>query len=172
MLSKAIRLATELYDGRKRKFTGLPYIVHPLSVMAQVKDHLDYNQDDYDNEYILAAAVLQDVVSECDVSLDFVENQFNKGVRDLIEELTPDKKEMKLDEAKYWSDKMLKMSEDALTIKLCDILETLKITHLVQEDVQDRYNKKVIKIVDALKKKLDMTDVNLAIVESLGEYLC
>jgi (p)ppGpp synthase/HD superfamily hydrolase len=79
MLSKAIRLATELYDGRKRKFTGLPYIVHPLSVMAQVKN---YRDDDGNNapEYVLAASVLYDPVYRENVSLDSIERLFNKDI--------------------------------------------------------------------------------------------
>lgn len=60
MLSKAIIIATKAHEGQVRKISGLPYIVHPLAVMQIL---LDYG---YNDEKMLAAAVLHDVIEDCD----------------------------------------------------------------------------------------------------------
>ena len=80
-LKKAIEFATKAHEGQTRKYTGEPYIVHPLAVMEIVKtvDH---------TEEMLMAAVLHDTVEDCDVTLDQIAFHFGHVVADLVEELT------------------------------------------------------------------------------------
>ena len=80
-LDKAIQFATKAHEGQTRKYTGEPYIVHPLAVMEIVKtvEH---------TEEMLMAAVLHDTVEDCDVTLDQIAFNFGHVVADLVEELT------------------------------------------------------------------------------------
>ena len=80
-LDKAIKFATKAHEGQTRKYTGEPYIVHPLAVMEIVKtvEH---------TEEMLMAAVLHDTVEDCDVTLDQIAFHFGHVVADLVEELT------------------------------------------------------------------------------------
>ena len=80
-LDKAIQFATKAHEGQTRKYTGEPYIVHPLAVMEIVKtvEH---------TEEMLMAAVLHDTVEDCDVTLDQIAFHFGHVVADLVEELT------------------------------------------------------------------------------------
>jgi hypothetical protein len=57
-LDNAIIFATNAHAGQLDK-AGLPYILHPLRVMASLKDS---------SEDILVAAVLHDVMEDCGVS--------------------------------------------------------------------------------------------------------
>lgn len=60
MLNKAIDIATRAHSGQVRKVSGLPYIVHPLDVM-----NILINEGVTDEE-ILSAAVLHDVIEDCE----------------------------------------------------------------------------------------------------------
>ena len=76
-LDKAIQFATKAHEGQTRKYTGEPYIVHPLSVMEIVKtvDH---------TEEMLMAAVLHDTVEDTDVTLQDIDREFGPVVACLL----------------------------------------------------------------------------------------
>ena len=56
-LDRAIHLATVAHTGQKRKYTGAPYIGHPLEVMGIVQTVPHTTE-------MLMAAVLHDVVED------------------------------------------------------------------------------------------------------------
>lgn len=59
ILPRAISIANRAHRYQTRKFSGLPYIVHPLEVMSILER---YGVTD---EKVLAAAVLHDVIEDC-----------------------------------------------------------------------------------------------------------
>ena len=81
LVQRAILFATEAHQGQTRKYTGEPYIVHPLEVMEIVKT-VSHTQE------MLAAAVLHDVVEDTDVTLSDIWNEFGYKVRQLVADLT------------------------------------------------------------------------------------
>jgi len=81
LVQRAILFATEAHHGQTRKYTGEPYIVHPLEVMEIVKT-VPHTQE------MLAAAVLHDVVEDTDVTLSDIWNEFGYKVRQLVADLT------------------------------------------------------------------------------------
>ena len=60
MFEKAVIYATNAHNGQTRKGTNLPFIIHPMEVAAIVAA-MTLDQD------MLCAAVLHDVVEDCDV---------------------------------------------------------------------------------------------------------
>ena len=82
MLDTAIAFAATAHAGQKRKYDKLPYIVHPIEVMSIL-----HNQGVQD-EAMLIAAVLHDVVEDTIVSLDTIERRFGADVAGLVDELT------------------------------------------------------------------------------------
>ena len=80
-LDKAIQFATKAHEGQTRKYTGEPYIVHPLAVMEIVKtvEH---------TEEMLMAAVLHDTVEDTDTTIQDIDREFGPVVAQLVEELT------------------------------------------------------------------------------------
>ena len=80
-LKKAIEFATKAHEGQTRKYTGEPYIVHPLAVMEIVKtvEH---------TEEMLMAAVLHDTVEDTDTTIQDIDREFGPVVAQLVEELT------------------------------------------------------------------------------------
>ncbi len=80
-LGKAIKLATHGHREQKRKYTGEPYIMHPLAVMEIVAT-VSHTVE------MLIAAVLHDVVEDTDVTIDDICNEFGTVVGMYVEYLT------------------------------------------------------------------------------------
>lgn len=70
IIQKALEFATEAHSGQIRKYTGEPYINHPIAVCELVK------KADHYNDYMLAAALLHDTVEDTDVTIDDIRNEF------------------------------------------------------------------------------------------------
>ena len=85
MLDKALKFATKAHDGQVRKYTGEPYIVHPIAVANLVKQHGG-------TEAQQAAALLHDVVEDTDVTLDDICIKFGTEIADLVFWLTDQSK--------------------------------------------------------------------------------
>jgi (p)ppGpp synthase/HD superfamily hydrolase len=83
IVTKAQVFATAAHAAVKhvRKYTGEPYIVHPIHVMSIVKtvEHTDA---------MLAAALLHDTVEDTGVTIDLIEQEFGTEVAELVGWLT------------------------------------------------------------------------------------
>lgn len=125
LLHRAIRIAADVHHGQDRKYTGLPYITHPLSVMMRVRAVSD-------NQVMLAAAVLHDVLedgSDPTGIANRILNHCGKEVLELVQQLTDqytnknypnlNRAERKAAECAAWQQK----SVQARTIKLADIID-------------------------------------------------
>jgi len=78
---RAIEFATEAHDGQVRKYTGEPYITHPIAVSEIVKTVSD-------DEEMIAAALLHDTIEDCYVCLDDIKDEFGVVVAALVNQLT------------------------------------------------------------------------------------
>lgn len=85
MLDKVLDFATKAHNGQARKYTGEPYIVHPIAVANLVKQHGG-------TEVQQAAALLHDVVEDTEVTLDEICIKFGTQVADLVFWLTDQSK--------------------------------------------------------------------------------
>jgi GTP diphosphokinase / guanosine-3',5'-bis(diphosphate) 3'-diphosphatase len=83
-LADAILFAAKSHAGQHRKDGRTPYINHPIEVM-----HL-LIQAGVEDEEILIAALLHDVVEDTSVTLHEVAQQFGQRVAGLVNEMTDD----------------------------------------------------------------------------------
>src|SRR5688572_2066454 len=67
--------------GQRRKYTGEPYIVHPIAVAELVRS-VPHTPE------MIAAALLHDVVEDTPVTLAQIEAEFGPVVADLVDWLT------------------------------------------------------------------------------------
>ncbi len=81
--------AEQAHYGQFRKYTGEPYIVHPERVALRVSA---YTED----QNVIDAAWLHDVIEDCDISYDQLENYFNGEVAWLVLCLTNKSKDFDL----------------------------------------------------------------------------
>ncbi len=77
MLEEAIIYATVLHQGKVRKFNGIPFILHPLEV-AQILSTMT------DDQEIITAGILHDVVEDTDGTLAEIEKRFGKRVASMV----------------------------------------------------------------------------------------
>ena len=73
LYSKALEFATAAHQGQVRKYSGVPYITHPIAV-ADIVRTVPHT------EQMLAAALLHDVVEDCGVKLEELSVQFGPVV--------------------------------------------------------------------------------------------
>lgn len=84
-VTMAIEFAAKAHDGMCRKKDKTPYILHPLEA-AVIVGTMTADQD------VISAAVLHDVVEDTEVTIEEIEENFGKRVRDLVESETEDKR--------------------------------------------------------------------------------
>ena len=77
MLEEAIIYATIMHQGKIRKFSSSPYILHPIEV-AQILSTLT------DDQEIITAGILHDIVEGTDGTLMELEKRFGKRVAMLV----------------------------------------------------------------------------------------
>jgi myo-inositol-1(or 4)-monophosphatase len=85
LVSEAIAFAVKAHDGMRRKKSDAPYILHPMEAAVIVGTMTN-------DQNLIAAAALHDVVEDADITLDEIENKFGKRVRELVESETEDKR--------------------------------------------------------------------------------
>lgn len=85
LVSEAIAFAVKAHDGMRRKKSDLPYILHPMEAAVIVGTMTE-------DQNMIAAAALHDVVEDAGITIDEVEKRFGKRVRELVESETEDKR--------------------------------------------------------------------------------
>lgn len=78
LLDKAICFAVQAHRNTERRGKGFPYIVHPLEAVAIVATITN-------DQELLAAAVLHDVVEDTDVPLETLRQEFGERIAKLVE---------------------------------------------------------------------------------------
>ncbi len=122
IIIKAAQFANEAHKGQIRKYTGRPYITHPLRVAGRAA------LLEKATEEKVAAAWLHDTVEDCKITLDQIEELFGETVRQYIWELTNPSKGSTLPRAdrKEMDRRHLRVvSDEAKCIKLLDRIDNL-----------------------------------------------
>ena len=146
-LQEAIKFATEAHGDQKRKYTGEPYITHPIAVMEIVREVPH-------TEEMLIAAVLHDTVEDTPVTIEDIKTKFGTKVAELVDGLTdvsrPEdgnrKTRKALDRAH-----LAKQNAEVQTIKLADLIHNTMSIGLYDPHFYKVYKEEKIKILDVLK---------------------
>lgn len=85
LVSEAIVFAVKAHDGMRRKKGNSPYILHPMEAAVIVGTMTD-------DQSLIAAAALHDVVEDADISMEEIEEKFGTRVRELVQSETEDKR--------------------------------------------------------------------------------
>lgn len=124
MIDLAKEFATHAHDsiGQIRKYTQEPYIVHPAAVAEIVSEVTD-------DETIISAAWLHDVVEDTPYSIEDIKNIFGSCVAQIVFELTGTSKNNNITrETRKAMDRehLKEASLAAKMIKLADIIDNTK----------------------------------------------
>ena len=146
LVSEAIAFAVTAHDGMRRKKSASPYILHPMEAAVIVGTMTD-------DQHLIAAAVLHDVVEDAGVTIEEVEEKFGPRVRELVAAETENKRDDLPPDAtwrirKEESLEVLKNAEDiaVLMVWLGDKLANIRSfyrMHKVEGDAMwQRFNQK------------------------------
>ena len=77
LVNEAIVFAAQAHDGMRRKRNDTPYILHPMEAAVIVSTMTD-------DQSVIAAAVLHDVVEDAGITMEEIEEKFGARVRELV----------------------------------------------------------------------------------------
>ena len=126
LLTEAIVFAAGAHDGVTRKGSCVPYIVHPMETVAIAASLTD-------DEEVLAAAALHDVMEDCGVSEQTLRERFGVRVAALV---AYDSQMNRGDPCQSWNERKQEAvrriacgGRDAKIITLCDKLSNMRAIH-------------------------------------------
>ena len=182
VVESALRFAEEAHDGQMR-LSGEPYFEHPLQTALVLADlHLDSNA--------LAAALLHDVMEDCDVPYDTLQEQFGAEVADLVDgvtklkktELLPDAEaprgpkrssEDELARAASVRKMLMTMAEDVrvVLIKLSDRLHNMRTLDALPEKRRVAIARETLDIYAPLAHRLGIWEMKWSLEDLAFRYL-
>lgn len=147
LLDKAIVFAVNAHSGMLRKGTGRPYIIHPLEAAAIVDTMTD-------DEEVIAAAVLHDVLEDTPVTAAMLQAEFGERIANLVQSESENKREhLPADET--WKIRKQEtvdalMKETSLDVKMLTLGDKLSNIRSIYRDYMEtgdnlwaRFNQKV-----------------------------
>jgi hypothetical protein len=119
MILKAINFATSKHEGKKRKGSGEPYIVHSIMVSYILAEY----KQSKNIEELVCAALLHDTLEETETTFNEIVNEFTPLVASLVMELTSDGALIKqIGKNEYLKIKLCGISNYGLILKFADLL--------------------------------------------------
>lgn len=120
----AYYFAFSAHAGQERKYTGEPYIVHPLAVATTIAKIMP---NGHDRTQMVCGALLHDTVEDCNVTLNQIRAQFTLPITQIVDDMTkrdnlhPDwsRAERKWFEA----DRLSRVQPHSQTVKLADLID-------------------------------------------------
>ena len=135
----------EIYQVRKG--TGVPYFIHPKGVALIVKKNGGNNDQ-------IKAALLHDTLEDTHTSDEELRVCFGDHVQSLVRELTNQKYKIEeIGKEAYMTEKLMKLSNEALLVKLADMLYNLNDHPTEAQEVRMLHN-----ISALIAGRKDLTD--------------
>ena len=153
------RFAKRKHDDTKaiRKVSKEPYWVHPEGVAKIVMEHGGSDVE-------IKAAMAHDTMEDAGVDYDDMEEKFGEKVASIVKEVTSDKYEIaKVGKEKYISEELCRLSPEALTVKLADMLYNMK------DSPTERNYERMRKNIAFLMMNRQLDGVHLALAEEILE---
>lgn len=161
-LNEATQFATEKHLGQKRD-DGTDYIAHPLRVAKIIEE---IKKDSQNRDILVCASSLHDTLEDTYTSYKELEEKFGREVASIVVELTtaPFVPKM-IGKARYLAEKMERMSEYALLIKLADRYDNLCDLVHSEKQKRERTINDTLYILDYLSKRRTYTKSQQKVVD-------
>lgn len=180
LVVKALNFAAEAHRDQTRKFSELPYIVHPMTVALLVTQ---FKPNSKNIVALQCAAILHDTVEDTGVIYRDIESEFGMLTASLVFELTTDEEEkMRLGKLEYLKKRFIGYSSYALFLKLLDRLANILdkptektiqdtrelINHLLQNRMVSVTHHKVIEAIEEVIEKFRIAQFDASFEEYGG----
>lgn len=148
VLHRAINSAVVWHAGQDRKYSEVPYIVHPLRVMSLVRSVTD-------DEDMLVAAVFHDVIEDTRIEKDTIQCYYGDRVADLVDWLSDVSKP---EDGNRATRKAIDLEHtanappEAQTIKLADLIDNTRSITCADPDFARVYMKEKERLLEVLHK--------------------
>jgi len=163
-LDQAIDFAEQMHKGQFRKGNKKPYVVHPKAVYSILKSFK------VKDKVLLVAAWLHDTIEDTTATYNIIKKKFNKEVAELVKQVSSLAKEMlRLGKPEYLLQKMLKMSNKALTLKLADRLHN--VSDIMTMPNPEKMYDQTRYIIDGLREKRKLSQIQKKIIKAIEKYL-
>lgn len=167
-LVHAFEFADAAHRGQTR-FSGEPYINHPLHVTDIL---LDFHPD----EDTLVTALLHDVAEDTDRTLDDIEKEFGKKIRDLCDGLVKlSKVHSRLNDPQMENLRklFLAMAKDfrVVLLKLCDRLHNMRTLEFVRQEKRQRISQETLNIYAPIAARLGIYRLKSQLEDLCFQYL-
>lgn len=113
----AISFAFAKYNNLKRD-NDLPFVVHPIRITSILRA---YGFNEFENEDLMIATLLHDLVEDTNLTIKEIEHQFGKKVASIVNESTKPMNAKK----EQWLETFKNYSKEAKIIKMADRLDNL-----------------------------------------------
>lgn len=135
----------EVYQ--KRKVTGLPYFIHPKGVALIVMKNGGTNDQ-------IKSALLHDTLEDTHTSDEELRVCFGEHVQSLVRELTNQRYKIEeMGKETYMTEKLMSLSNEALLVKLADMLYNINDNPTETQEVRMLHN-----ISSLIAERKDLTD--------------
>ncbi|HSW57221.1 MAG TPA: bifunctional (p)ppGpp synthetase/guanosine-3',5'-bis(diphosphate) 3'-pyrophosphohydrolase [Dehalococcoidales bacterium] len=173
MVREAFEFASQAHEGQNR-VSGDPYIEHPLQIALTLTDlQLDASS--------IAAALLHDVVENCDVPIIDIETRFGSEVARLVDGVTRLGKigwagediARRESQAKNLRKMLVAMAEDirVVFIKLADRLHNMQTLHVMLPEKQKGIARETMEIYAPLAHRLGIWELKWQLEDLAFRYL-
>ncbi len=131
--ANVLEFAAYAHSGQRRKFTGEPYITHPIAV-AQIAKYLAADIKGIDLSLLEKVALLHDVLEDTSVWYDELTTEFGEEVADRVRILTKVPGETYLQA-------ILRAKADSITriVKMADNMHNRSDLQFQQGSLKDKY---------------------------------
>jgi (p)ppGpp synthase/HD superfamily hydrolase len=150
LVTNAFIFASKAHEGQMRKYTGEPYMIHPMQVAKLVEQVVGDEEKE-----MIAAALLHDVVEDTDTTIEQIEELFGERVASLVSDLTDISKP---EDGNRAVRKMIdrqhsaSASPSAKTIKLADLINNSDSILKYDHNFSKVYMKEKRELVKVLKE--------------------
>lgn len=144
----ALSFATAAHGHQKRKYTGEPYIVHPIAVAETIR-RVPHTGE------MIAAALLHDVVEDTSVTLNDINEQFGEKVTQLVAWLTDVSTPFhgNRDTRKTLDRLHISLAPpEAQTIKLADLIDNAKSIRMHDHKFWNVYRIEKVRLLEIMDK--------------------
>ena len=138
IVDKAITFAVNAHQNVVRKGTNLPYIVHPIEAVAIAATITD-------DQELLAAAALHDVIEDTTYTAEDIEKEFNKRIAELVVDES-DKVFEGVSRAESWRlrkalsiERLKNASKEAKIVAMGDKLSNMRAIYRDHEALGDKF---------------------------------